>query len=451
MDIFLAMEINSLWQMVLADLQTQVSKGVYQTFLAQSHLISLTNDVAVIGCNQALHVTYLEKHYEEQIKKLLEEYTKRHLSLEFTVKSLPGKKTFDGPLFSVKLPQEDTNSSLISRLNPDYTFENFAVSTSNQMAYAAATAVSKSPGNSYNPLFLYGGVGVGKTHLMQAIRHYVLLKKPKAKIIYSTSEEFTNEIIEAIQTKTASAFKKRYRQVDMLLIDDVQFIAGKNTAQEEFFHTFNSIYQSKGQIILTSDRPPENMVKLEDRLRSRFEGGLIIDIGQPDFELRCAIVLIKAKRRAMELPIEIAKLIATNIENPRKLEGMLIRIITESQTRNEPITYDSVSGLLGKAAKEISQPRVSAEKALSVVASYFNIKQSEIKGLRRDSYLAVPRQILYYILRDELKLPFMNIGEFVGNRDHTTVIHGVRKIFRLQSTDEKIRGDIVGIKAKLFG
>lgn len=449
------METQAIWQAVLSDLQLQVTKGGFQTFLARTNLVSLSETQAVIGCSQPMHIGYVEKRYTQNIKQSLQTQIHRDVSLLFTVQSMKPQQAFEGPLFRVKPSSPVSLFKHIlssSRLNPDYTFENFAVSSSNQMAYAAATAVAKAPGTSYNPLLLYGGVGVGKTHLMQAIGSCVLSQKPKAKIMYCTSEEFTNEIIEAIQTKTASAFKRRYRQVDMLLIDDVQFIAGKNTAQEEFFHTFNSIHQTKGQIILTSDRPPDEMVKLEARLRSRFEGGLIIDIGPPDFELRTAIILIKAKHRGIDLPIEAAKLLGQHIENPRKLEGMLVRLLTESQLKKIPITPELVLANLGKSSREAAErATVDPEKAIDVAASYFNVKLSQLKGNKRDGFLAQARQIVYYILRVELHLSLMSIGELLGGRDHSTILHGVRKISAMISTNEKIRGDILGIKTKLMG
>lgn len=449
------MDTHAIWRAVLSDLQLQITEGGYQTFLARTTLVSLTDTQAIIGCSQPMHIGFVEKRYAQAIKQSLQAQIKRDVSLLFTVQSVAPRQKLDGPLFGIKpAPQVSSFTRILSssRLNPDYTFENFAVSSSNHMAYAAATAVAKNPGTSYNPLLLYGGVGVGKTHLMQAIGSYVLAQKPKAKIMYCTSEEFTNEIIEAIQTKTASSFKRRYRQVDMLLIDDVQFIAGKNTAQEEFFHTFNSIHQTKGQIILTSDRPPDEMVKLEARLRSRFEGGLIIDIGPPDFELRTAIILIKAKHRGIDLPIEAAKLLGQNIENPRKLEGVLIRLLTESQLNKVSITPDLVLRHLGKSSREAAERMsVDPEKAIDVVASYFNIKLSQLKGNKRDGFLAQVRQIVYYILRVELNLSLMSIGELLGGRDHSTILHGVRKITTMVSTNEKVRGDILGIKAKLMG
>ena len=448
MDTF--MDTNSLWQIVLADLEIQLSKPVFQTFLSHTRLLSFEGEIATIGCGQPMLINLIETRYHQIIKKTIDNYTKIDSKLVFTAIPCQTKKNFDGPLFTLKLPTEPSPSSI--HLNPDYTFTNFAVSSSNQMAHAAATAVSKTPGISYNPLFLYGGVGVGKTHLMQAIAHEILKNKPQTKFIYCTGEEFTNDIIEAISTKTTVAFKKKYRRLAVFLIDDIQFIAGKNAVQEEFFHTFNAIQQRGGQIILTSDRPPEEINKLEARLQSRFEGGLTVDIGPPDFELRCAILLIKAKQKGIDLPIELAKLIAAGIENPRKLEGVLIRAFTESQTKGVFFDEELIKRVLGKTIKEVpKQTNLKPEVVLNTVAAYFNLKLSHLKGSRRDRSFSLPRQILYYILKSELNMSLVEIGSFLGGRDHTTILHGVRKIADLVAIDKNINGDVLGIKSRLLG
>lgn len=444
------MDTQLLWQTVLADLEIQVSKAVFQIFLAQTKLVSLKDNVATIGCTQPMLINLIEKRYYQLIKKMLDNYTKTDVRLEFTSAASQPKRTFDEPLFKIKPIIPPPASS--TRLNPDSTFENFAVSSTNQMAYAAATAVAKNPSTSYNPLFLYGGVGVGKTHLMQAIGLFIIKNSPSAKIIYCTSEEFTNEIIEAIGNKTTVSFKKKYRRSNVLLIDDIQFIAGKNAIQEEFFHTFNAIQQGRGQIVLTSDKPPEEINKLEARLRSRFEGGLTIDIGAPDFELRTAIILIKARHRGVDLTIDLAKLLASNIDNTRKLEGALIRIISESQIKGLPIDEELVKSILGKTLKEQSKKNnINPDEAINIVASYYNLKLSQLKGNKRDRLYSHPRQILYYILRAELKIPLAEIGNILGGRDHTTIIHGVRKISELVSKDSILREDIMGIKNRLYG
>ena len=450
MDIFI-MDTQKLWQLVLNEIELQVSRAVYKTIFAQTSLVDLTQTTAVIGCSNPLLINIIEKRYSSLIKNTLDTLSKGNVTLSFVAKQTPSKKPLSGPLFNqIKSERSIFDIKRYARLNPNLNFENYAVSSSNQMAYAATQAVANSPGSSYNPLFLYGGVGVGKTHLMQSIGNVLVEKNPKTRVIFTMGEEFTNEIIEAIRNKTTDVFKKKYRSADLLLLDDIQFIAGKNTVQEEFFYTFNAIAQSGGQIVMTSDKPPHEIARLEDRLRSRFEGGLIIDISPPDFELRTAILLIKARQRNVDLPIEVAKMIATNIEDTRKLDGTLIRLITESATRKTAIDEAMVRNILGKTKIEVNnQRKLSPSHALNTVAGFYDLKISAIKSDRRDKPLSLPRQILYYILRIELGMPLMEIGSFLGGRDHTTILYGVRKIAKLLTNDEKIRGDILGIKERL--
>src|SRR3990172_215499 len=445
------MDSSNLWQTVLADLQLQVSKVVFQTLISQTSLEVLNETEAIINCHNPMLINLIEKRYQTLIKETLKHYTQKDLNLTFrALRKKSNGDHIDGPLFRAKTAVYEMPVN-IERLNKDYTFANFAVSSTNQMAYAAATAVSKTPGLSYNPLFLYGSTGVGKTHLMQAIGHSIQENNPRLKMIFCTGQDFTNEIIEAISNKTTTPFKKKYRQVDLLIIDDVQFIAGKYSIQEEFFHTFNAVYQAKKQIIITSDKPPEEINKLEDRLRSRFECGLTIDIGNPDFELRTAIVLIKAKQKGFDLTIESAKTIAANIENTRKLEGTLTRVISESQTKNLPVNNDLIKNILGKTLKKIPpSKKILPEEILKAVAGFYNLKISQLKGDKRDKVYSFPRQILYYLLRPEAGVNLKDIGEFLGGRDHTTILHGIRKISNLLSTDNNLRGDVMGIKNELF-
>lgn len=447
------MDSQTLWQTVLSDLELQISRASFKTLLSQTHLVSFNNKRAIVGCNNPLLINLIEKKYRKVIKKTLDSYTKTDNKIVFQPIAYREKETTNGPLFKTYLPLIETKGLVTRmRLNPEYTFKNFAISPTNQMAYAATTAIAKSPGSTYNPLFLYGGVGVGKTHLIQAIAHYTVNDKPTVKIIYCTGEEFTNEIIEAIFRKTTTAFKKKYRKLDMFLIDDVQFIAGKSSTQEEFFHTFNAIQQAGGQIVLTSDRPPEEINKLEERLRSRFVGGLTIDIGPPDFELRTAILLIKAKQRGVNLPIELAKMLAASIKNTRKLEGVFIRILIESQTRKIPVNEELVKKILGKSIVETEKKnRVSPENIIKSTASYYNIKLSQLKGKRRDRKFAWPRQVIYFLLRTKLDISLEQIGVLLGGRDHTTILYGVNKVSRILEKNEDMRVDILRIKKELFG
>lgn len=454
------MENKALWKAVLAELQLSVSASIFNTWLKGLELLAFQGGVATIGCSSPYSRDMVEQRYYALIKATLDKITKQQTSIVFsvTMHKQSGEKEPElmGPLFS-SLDSKQTKSRALheAHLRPDFTFETFAVSSSNEMAYAAATAVARTPGSSYNPLFLYGGVGVGKTHLMQAIGHRVVEEKPDVKVIYCMGEEFTNEIIDAIRTKATKRFNDRYRSAGLLLIDDIQFIAGKTAVQEAFFHTFNTIYREGGQIVLISDRPPAEIAKLEDRLRSRFEGGLLIDIGEPNFELRTAILLIKAKQLGLALPMDMAQLVAANIPSTRRLEGVLRRILSEVEIRKIPVSPELVEHVLGKDTentRRATQKRpINPQDVINIVASYFNVKPTALKGIKRDRPVARPRQVLMYLLRTEFRVPLMEIGNLIGGRDHTTIMHGVEKITTLISTSEGLRGDIESIRKRIYG
>lgn len=451
------MDTIQVWKTILGELELELTRPTFQTFFAQTHLTSVKDNIATINCPNPVVANTIETRYYALIKRRLDTLTKANTSLIFQVN--PPKKTKDStlpsnlPLFSPARETEDI-TAIIRRahLNPIFTFENFAVSGSNQMAYAAATAVSQNPGTAYNPLFLWGGVGVGKTHLMHGIGQTIIRKKPRSHIIYCMGEEFTNEIVDAIQTKTTRQFKQRYRSANLLLIDDIQFIAGKNTVQEEFFHTFNTIHREGGQIVLTSDRPPHEINKLEDRLRSRFEGGLTIDISPPAFELRSAILRIKAQQKGMDLPMDVAQLIAANITDTRKLEGTLVRLLTQAQTQKLPLTLELAQMVLGKVENgEKKTLDVSIGDVIKAICRYYGVKESQLLGDRRLKTIVVPRHVLMYILRNEMNCNYMAIGQALGGRDHTTIMHGVDKISHEMVINTKLREDIEGIKKQLSG
>ncbi len=440
------MDNKTLWQKVQEELKISVSKAIFQTLFQGTSLVSLKKNIAVIGCPSSYIQDLIEKRYYSLLKDVLDRKTKTNNSLVFVIKREKREEVKDlGPLFEERKP------GVAIGLRPDFTFENFCVSTVNQLPYAAATAVARNPGTAYNPLFLWGGVGVGKTHLMQAIGHEILKNDPQKKVIYCIGEEFTNEIIQAIRLKTTDSFKKKYRSADVLLLDDVQFIAGKTTVQEEFFHTFNAIQRAGGQIVLVSDRPPEEISKLEERLKSRFEAGLIIDIPAPDFELRTAILLTKAKQRGIDLSMDIAQTIASNIESTRKLEGFLTRLQTEIQTRKVSLSLSLVQSLLGKGLETPKEKKPKKTKEIiKIIADYYNLKITDLKGKKRKKEVVLPRQIAMYILRTEINLPLVTIANFLGGRDHTTVIHGVEKITKRLSEDGDLREDISKLKEKIY-
>ena len=352
------------------------------------------------------------------------------------------------PLFSMEKDENNTLEVLQrARIRPSFTFENFAVSSSNQMAHAAAEAVSRDLGSAYNPLFIWGGVGVGKTHLMVSVGNYVLRKDPGKKVLFCTGEDFTNDIVEGIRNKTTQAFRNKYRKLDLLLIDDIQFIAGKDTVQEEFFHTFNAVTSVGGQIILTSDRPPSEISKLEERLRSRFEAGLIVDIAPPDFELRCAITQIKAKEKGIDLTSEQVQMIAANSEAARKIEGILTRLLTEIHLKNIVVTNDLIESMFSKSLETSGRiTRSSPDDVVDAVSKYFQIGKRLLLSDTRARPIARPRQILMYLLRTHLGVPLEEVGRIAGGRDHTTVMHAVEKITELATNDVQIREDILKIK-----
>jgi chromosomal replication initiator protein len=462
------MNKEKIWLIVLENLKLSLSSANFSTWFAKTFISNLKEiddqrQIVEIGCPSTFISTTIENRYYALIKEALDQATKRKNDLIFVVKESlslqkESKSSKKGTLFEnlVKEKEHDDQDfqEAIKRvgLRLDFNFETFAVSSSNQMAHAAAMAVSQSLGKAYNPLFLYGGVGVGKTHLMQAIAHVLLEKNPKTKIIYCMGEEFTNEIVNAIREKTTKEFKEKYRSAKLLMVDDIQFIAGKTTVQEEFFHTFNAIWRAGGQIVLTSDRHPEEISKLEDRLRSRFEGGLIIDIQAPDFELRSAILLIKAQQKGLKLPMDIAQLIASNITSTRKLEGFLIRLMTELKTKKEILTPELVKAILGQTNDMVvPQKLVKPKEVISTIANFYNLRHADLIGSKRDQKIVLPRQIIMYLLRNDLKTPLMEIGRFLGDRDHTTIMHGVEKITNLLPTSEDLRVDILGIRKKLYG
>ncbi len=460
---------RKLWNETLDTIRVSVSTANFTTWFVSTVIISLRKvgtdrQIIEIGCPSSYTADALEKRYFGLIQETLNKITGIKNDLIFTVHSLPANNRQlknDSPLFSSGsvLSETDNYSQSLHRakIREGFTFENFAVSSSNQLAHAAAEAVSKNPGKAYNPLFLWGGVGVGKTHLMLAVGRQVLLENQEAKTLYCVSEEFTNEIVEAIRTKTAQRFKDRYRKLQLLMVDDVQFIAGKDKVQEEFFHTFNAILHEGGQVILTSDRPPHEISKLEDRLRNRFEAGMVVDISPPDFELRAAITLIKAKDRGFDLSMESAQLIAANLDSPRRIEGFLTRLLGENSGDIEKTSPEFINKLLRKTNgsdnenSHFTKKQVIPNDVIESIALHFSIRRRKLLGASRARPFAHPRQILMYILRTELGMTFDEVGHTTGGRDHTTVMHAVNKISNSLPVNPKLQEDILGIKTSLWG
>lgn len=427
---------SSVWGQFLTSSEAGFNKKqpVLFLFLKQLQLLDINNEKLVLGCNNSGLKIFIEKKLP-LIEQELGNFTKKKLKIELVV--APSKKQAkDAPLLSFQPTTEDV--LIKSGFSKRYSFENFAVSSSNQVAYAAAQAIVDNPGTAYNPLFLYGGVGVGKTHLAQAIGRKILEKNNEKKTCFSPGDLFTNELIESIREKNTPRFRRKYRHLSLLVVDDVQFIAGKQAVQEEFFHTFNSVVSLGGQIILTSDRPPANVKNLEDRLRSRFSGGLIIDIQPPDFELRTAILLIKAGEKNIEIDIEAAKTIAENTTDTRALEGTLLSVYAKILGKKERVDVESVKDFFS-TKKQTQIKKITPNDVIRAVCSYYKIKLSKIKGEGKENQIVLPRQLTMYILRSHLKYRLSQVAFFLNKKDHTTVIHAVNKISRLLAKDPLLK------------
>lgn len=433
--------LSSFWDEFLTKFETNKEKGsVLYSVLKQSRLMELTEEKIVIGCDNIGVKKFLDPKQREVEEKVFSIF-KKNLSLEVIIAPIQ-KKKISPPLLSFEPPVEDLFSK--AGLNKKYSFENFAVSPTNQVAFAAAQAVVNNLGSAYNPLFLYGGVGVGKTHLAQAVAQKTLEKNREKKIYFCPGDGFTNELIESIREKTTQRFRRRYRYLDLLIIDDIQFIAGKVHVQEEFFHTFNSIVSAGGQIILTSDRPPSAIKNLEDRLRSRFSGGLTVDIQSPDFELRTAILLIKSKEKNINMDIEAAKIIAERTEDSRALEGVLLSIYAQILGKKEIIDLEAVEGFFSQK-NETKTKRLLPADVIRIVCTYYNVRPSHLKSSERTESIVLPRQVAMYLIRKKLGYKLLETAEFLKRKDHTTVLHAEEKISSLIMKDPVFKKDIDNI------
>ncbi len=505
-------EVQKVWEQARQELKLQLSSAAFNTWVLTNPLTEVEiydqhKAKGIISTPTAFHATNLKKNLFSQLKSAIEKALNKQVELDFKVqdpaeliakqkqmtlsqKQREGKKSQtsafsqlrqasssnqnfnqatsanrpDGTssprveeLFSennIQAMSQDRALTAAKRagLRLDYKFKTFAVSGSNEMAHAAATAVSKNPGQAYNPLFLYGGVGVGKTHLMHAIGHSILQRDPSISLIYCTGEEFTNEIINAIRSKDAIKFKKKYRNARVLLIDDIQFIAGKNTVQEEFFHTFNALTKMSSQIVLTSDRPPHEIKPLEDRLKSRFEAGLMVDIQQPSLELRTAIVLIKARASSISLPINLAEIIAQNVDSARKIEGIITTIRSEFELKNKEIDADLINTIIAKEKSNHGgfKIKLRPQKLIKKVCNYYQLKQSSVKGKSRTKDLVHARHMAMYLLKADLDMSYVEIGKWFSNRDHTSVMHAKDKIENLLDSNEDVLREYEELKSSLI-
>ncbi len=417
-----ATNIEHVWQAVLGELELQLARPVFDTWLRPTQPIGLEDGGKrlVIGAHNGYAVEWLSARLYPRIKETLEHIAGRPLDLRFVVwegRRLPRhRKTDSLPLLEPQAaPLPDPG------LNPEYTFEAFVVGHGNRLAHAASQAVAEAPARAYNPLFIYGGVGLGKTHLLHAIGQACYRRQ--MRVLYVSAEQFTNDLIESIRNHTTDAFRDKYRSADLLLVDDIQFIAGKESTQEEFFHTFNALRDTGRQIVLSSDRPPKAMVTLEERLRSRFEWGLIVDVQPPDYETRIAILRKKAARMGVEVPDEVIDFIARHIErNIRELEGALNRILAVSRLTGQPLTRETVEQALADLLPR--RKELSPQQILETVAAYYDLSVEALQSSRRSRNIAYPRQVAMYLLREETEASFPQIGAYLGGRDHTNVLYG---------------------------
>jgi len=458
-----------IWQRTLAELQQVMTKQNYTAWLQNTRCVGLEGSVLTVGVPSAFHAEFLEKKVPHLIGSALQVLGYDKLQLRYSVLA---EETPDGAVRSrngtrnghgaappsLMGPQGRGNAEspagkpTIPQLNPRYVFETFVQGGGNRFAYAACVSVADNPAKRFNPLFIYGPVGLGKTHLLHAIGHQALRDHPHLSILYITSETFTNEMIGAIQKSRTEEFRSKYREVDILLIDDVQFIAGKESTQEEFFHTFNSLHEAQRQIVMSSDRHPKAMTTLEDRLRSRFEWGLIADVQPPDLEHRIAILQAKAELQPVPVPRNVLDYIARHVQsNVRELEGTLQRVTYMAAVKNVPITIEMAAGALDPMNAGAKRNQPSLDQVLEAVLRYYRLDRKDMLGQSRERIISLPRQVAMYLLREETNASTPRIGEYLGGRDHSTIIHGVDKIeHELKNENVQIRKDVTSIRNALY-
>lgn len=469
------MNTIELWQAVLGELELSLSKANFTTWFKSTFISEITEHSLTIGVPNMFTLTWLEKKHAREIIKSVQEHTGgniKHIAFRVETRQIPAQlvpvvgKTEPQPVFIQ--PQEQPtqtpkdffteqpsevqeNRTGEFSLNGKYCFETFIVGKQNELAHAAAQAVSSQPGGVYNPLYIYGGVGLGKTHLLQAIGNELLRKNPNLRILYITCERFTNDYVSALRTGKMNDFKNRYRMVDTLLIDDIQFLGGKESTQEEFFHTFNQLFQNNKQLVFSSDRPPKAIPSLEARLSSRLEQGMMADVGSPDFETRVAILESKCREKVYQIEHDILNHIASVVQtNVRELEGALNKVIAFHQFKNVRPTLDTVKPILTSFQPSSLKKNITPKQLIHTVSIYFDIRIEDLLGKSREKKLAFPRQIIMYLMREEMKSSYPSIGNELGGRDHTTAMHAYEKISECLTGDEKLQHDLELIKQRLY-
>ncbi len=467
------MDTRQVWRAALGELQVALSPANFETWLRDTTLVDVDDNRFRIAVPNGFAKDWLETRYRPLISQTLARIVGYSTVVEFVTAPTPaagapgsgsgqgagtnGTETegMQGPPpapQSVRLePTRVGGEGGTTNLNPRYTFANFIVGSANRLAHAASLSVAERPGHAYNPLFLYGGVGLGKTHLMHAIGNQVIAKFPRKRVVYATSEKFTNEFITSIQQGKIDEFRARYRRIDLLLIDDIQFIADKERTQEEFFHTFNAIHEDGKQIVLSSDRPPKQIITLEERLRSRFEWGLIADLTAPDLETRIAILRAKAEEGAVPITSDVMEFIARKVvSNIRELEGALNRIIAYASMGAMPITIELAQAVLSNVLYNPKKRQITPERITKAVSDYYGVPIDALQGQKRDKAIVVPRQIAMFLMREETDVSLLRIGAELGGRDHSTVLHACDKITRESSVNDELRREIAAVRELIY-
>ena len=457
------MDTRQVWRAALGELQVSLSPANFETWLRDTTLVDVDDNRFRIAVPNGFAKDWLETRYRSLISQTLARIVGYSTVVEFVLVAAPaavapavdGRDGAHGPSpapQAVRLePTRVGGEGGTTNLNPRYTFANFIVGSANRLAHAASLSVAERPGHAYNPLFLYGGVGLGKTHLMHAIGNQVIAKFPRKRVVYATSEKFTNEFITSIQQGKIDEFRARYRRIDLLLIDDIQFIADKERTQEEFFHTFNTIHEDGKQIVLSSDRPPKQIVTLEERLRSRFEWGLIADLTAPDLETRIAIIRAKAEEGAVPITSDVIEFIARKVvSNIRELEGALNRIVAYASMGAMPISIELAQAVLSNVLYNPKKRQITPERIARAVSEYYGVPLEVLQGQKRDKAIVVPRQIAMFLMREETDVSLLRIGAELGGRDHSTVLHACDKITRESSVNDELRREIAAVRELIY-
>ncbi|HET9519876.1 MAG TPA: chromosomal replication initiator protein DnaA [Candidatus Limnocylindrales bacterium] len=457
------MDAKQVWRAALGELQVSLSPANFETWLRDTQLVDVDDQRFRISVPNGFAKDWLETRYRSLISQTLARIVGYSVQVEFAVQGTgdvaPAEESDGATPIETAAPNRHVRveptrvggEGGATNINARYTFTNFIVGSANRLAHAASLSVAERPGHAYNPLFLYGGVGLGKTHLMHAIGNQVIAKFPRKRVVYATSEKFTNEFITSIQQGKIDDFRARYRRIDLLLIDDIQFIADKERTQEEFFHTFNAIHEDGKQIVLSSDRPPKAILTLEERLRSRFEWGLIADLTAPDLETRIAILRAKSEEGAVPITSDVIEFIARKVvSNIRELEGALNRIVAYASMGAMPISIELAQAVLSNVLYNPKKRQVTPERIAMAVADYYGVQMDALRGQKRDKAIVTPRQVAMFLMRQETDVSLLRIGAELGGRDHSTVLHACDKITRESAVNDELRREIAAVRELIY-